>query len=34
METNSTAPLEGTVEAITVVAGDGVTAHQVVVELE
>lgn len=34
METNITAPVEGTVKAITVGAGDGVKANQVVVELE
>jgi len=34
METNITAPVEGTVKAITVEAGDGVKATQVVVELE
>jgi methylmalonyl-CoA carboxyltransferase small subunit len=34
METNITAPLEGKVKAITVAAGDGVKANQVVVELE
>ena len=34
METNITAPVEGQVSAITVAAGDGVKANQVVVELE
>ncbi|MGV3519503.1 biotin/lipoyl-containing protein [Luteitalea sp.] len=34
METNITAPIEGTVKAITVNAGDGVKANQVVVELD
>ncbi|WP_396627692.1 biotin/lipoyl-containing protein [Luteitalea sp.] len=34
METNITAPVEGKVKAITVGAGDGVKANQVVVELE
>jgi len=34
METNITAPVSGTVKAITVAAGDGVKANQVVVELE
>jgi methylmalonyl-CoA carboxyltransferase small subunit len=34
METNITAPVAGTVKAITVDAGDGVKANQVVVELE
>lgn len=34
METNITAPVEGKVKAITVAAGDGVKANQVVVELD
>lgn len=34
METNITAPVAGTIKAITVGAGDGVKANQVVVELE
>ncbi|BCS34874.1 acetyl-CoA carboxylase biotin carboxyl carrier protein subunit [Luteitalea sp. TBR-22] len=34
METNITAPVEGKVKTITVGAGDGVKANQVVVELE
>lgn len=34
METNITAPVVGTVKAITVGAGDAVKANQVVVELE
>lgn len=34
METNITAPVAGKVKAITVGAGDGVKANQVVVELE
>ncbi len=34
METNITAPVEGTVKAIMVGAGDGVKANQVVVELQ
>jgi methylmalonyl-CoA carboxyltransferase small subunit len=34
METNITAPVAGTVKALTVEAGDAVKANQVVVELE
>jgi methylmalonyl-CoA carboxyltransferase small subunit len=34
METNVTAPVAGTVKSVTVAQGDGVKAHQVLVEFE